>query len=364
MTQNYQIQKKITDHDHYKYITTPEFNTLSAKIFNVRLAQADLVTKTDFDANLEKNSDRVTSNKSKHLRIENKQKNLKTFDSSYYWGRNYFETQNTLVFQLKPKYIKLLTYGISEWKSRGFSYQSLNAWDPRTKLSKPIRPRYAIFNGGLLYQSKNDATIAGPIVNIYTVYKTSLKTISSSHILKNCLLGTIKITNTTNSDPEKYKYSGYGIGFDRKGQYTYPDGGMGRNAIIFGADLSNSLQSRLLGRDYIQRIDDTTIHAEKMHSLNFTVENKAFCLSLHCNGDDSCLFVNGKEVIKFNAKNSEIKAHSLCLGNISNEYPNASDFEDPELHGNIYDFSLVYSAINNDKILDIHNYLMKKNNIV
>ena len=121
MTQNYQIQKKITDRDNYKYITTPEFNTLSAKIFNVRLAQADLVTKTDFDANLEKNSDRVTSNKSKHLRIENKPKNLKTFDSSCYWGRNYFETQNTLVFQLKPKYIKLLTYGISEWKSRGLS---------------------------------------------------------------------------------------------------------------------------------------------------------------------------------------------------------------------------------------------------
>lgn len=43
-----------------------------------------------------------------------------------------------------------------------------------------------------------------------------------------------------------------------------------------------------------------------MYSLNFTVDNKIFCLSLHCNGDNTCLFVNGKEVTKFKAKNSEL----------------------------------------------------------
>ena len=50
-----EIEKKITDHDHDKYITTPKFNTLAASVFNARLAQADLVTKTDFDDKLKNN---------------------------------------------------------------------------------------------------------------------------------------------------------------------------------------------------------------------------------------------------------------------------------------------------------------------
>ena len=51
-----------------------------------------------------------------------------------------------------------------------------------------------------------------------------------------------------------------------------------------------------------KKIDDTTIHAKKMYSINFTVANKTFCLSLHYNGDNSYLLVNGKEVTKFKAK--------------------------------------------------------------
>ena len=46
------IEKKITNHNHDKYITTPEFNTMAASIFNARLAQANVITKTDFDARL------------------------------------------------------------------------------------------------------------------------------------------------------------------------------------------------------------------------------------------------------------------------------------------------------------------------
>ena len=49
-----EIEKKITNHDHDKYITTPEFNTLAASVFNAKIAQVDLVTKTDFDAKLKK----------------------------------------------------------------------------------------------------------------------------------------------------------------------------------------------------------------------------------------------------------------------------------------------------------------------
>ena len=136
----------------------------------------------------------------------------------------------------------------------------------------------------------------------------SSKTISSSILLKNSLFGATKITNRDAADgkPQTYKYSGYGIIFDRTGQFTHPDGSIGRNVVIFGVDMSNSKHTNnktrnvlVLGHGLIQKIDDTTVYAEKMYSPNFSVENKTYCLSLHYNGDNSYLFVNGKEVTKF-----------------------------------------------------------------
>ena len=58
-----ELEKKLTDHNHDKYITTPEFNTLAASVFNARLAQANLITKTDFDAKLSSLNRKVTANK-------------------------------------------------------------------------------------------------------------------------------------------------------------------------------------------------------------------------------------------------------------------------------------------------------------
>ena len=67
-----ELEKKITDHNHDKYITTPEFNKLTAENFAARLAQANLITKTDFDAKLSSLNKKITSNKTKHLIVENK----------------------------------------------------------------------------------------------------------------------------------------------------------------------------------------------------------------------------------------------------------------------------------------------------
>ena len=61
-----ELEKNLTDHNHDKYITTTEFNTLAAYAFNARLAQANLVIKTDFDAKLSSLNRKYTSNKSKH----------------------------------------------------------------------------------------------------------------------------------------------------------------------------------------------------------------------------------------------------------------------------------------------------------
>ena len=61
-----EIEKKLTDHNHDKYITTPEFNTLATDVFNARLAQANLITKTDFDAKLLSINRKITANKTKN----------------------------------------------------------------------------------------------------------------------------------------------------------------------------------------------------------------------------------------------------------------------------------------------------------
>ena len=68
-----EIEEKLTDHDHDKYITTPEFNTLAA-VFNARQAQANLITKTDFDAKLSIHNRNITANKSKNLPVANELK--------------------------------------------------------------------------------------------------------------------------------------------------------------------------------------------------------------------------------------------------------------------------------------------------
>ena len=95
-----------------------------------------------------------------------------------------------------------------------------------------------------------------------------------------------------------------------------------------------------------------------------SIKNKTFVLSLHYNGDNSYLFVNGVEQIKFKAEDSQIKPYPLCLGNISKDF-SSTNAQKTGLHGYVYDFSVDYDAIGNDKILDIHKYLMKKkNNII
>ena len=87
-----------------------------------------------------------------------------------------------------------------------------------------------------------------------------------------------------------------------------------------------------------------TIYAEKMYSKNFTAGNKNFCISLHYNGDNSYLFVNGKEIINFKAKDSKIVPYPLCLGNSSKDF-SPSNAAKVGLSGYIYDFSVDYWAI-------------------
>ena len=114
----------------------------------------------------------------------------------------------------------------------------------------------------------------------------------------------------------------------------------------------------VLGKGPTQGLEDT-LSAEKMYSINFTKKNTKFCLSLNYNGANSYLFVNGTEIIKFKAKDSEIIPYSLCLGNISKDWTNDNN-KKTGFNGYIYDFSTDYNVINKTDILETHKYLIKK----
>ena len=139
----------------------------------------------------------------------------------------------------------------------------------------------------------------GKVVNIYNCYEISKSiNISKYPTLENCLFAAISLTE--NAVINKYKYSGYGIGFDRHWSFSTPGIGLEQNAIIFGVDKSSStkIDNRkkdilILGKGSIQGLEHT-LSAEKMYSINFTEHNKKFCLSLYYNGANSYLFVNGE----------------------------------------------------------------------
>ena len=109
----------------------------------------------------------------------------------------------------------------------------------------------------------------------------------------------------------------------------------------------------VLGKGPIQGLEHTLI-AEKMYSINFTVTKKKFCLSLHYNGANSYFFVNGTEIYKFKANDSETVASPLCLGNISKEWSVDNMKKKTGFNGYVYDFSVDYDATDVDNIVDIH----------
>ena len=181
------------------------------------------------------------------------------------------------------------------------------------------------------------------------------------------MFGAVRLTK--NADIDKYGYSGYGIGFDRRRSFSFPSGGFGQNVLIFGVDMSFSTHIDnkkkgilVLGIGPTQGLEHT-LTAEKMYSINFTVTKKKFCLSLHYNGANSYLFVNGTEIYKLKLKGSEIVASPLCLRNISKDW-STDNMKKAGFHGYVYDFSVDYDATDADDIKNIHKYLMKKIDIV
>ena len=137
------------------------------------------------------------------------------------------------------------------------------------------------FNGSCLKQD-NVTFNYKKVVHIYIVYEISKSfNISDYPTLENCLFGAVTLTK--NVDVDKCKYTGYKIGFDRHGSFSFPGTRLGRNVIIFWVDMSSStkIDNRkkdilILGKGPTQGLEHTP-RAEKMYSINFTEDNKNFC---------------------------------------------------------------------------------------
>ena len=155
-----------------------------------------------------------------------------------------------------------------------------------------------------MFKQDQAAILYGGLVNVYSVYEISKNiNIIDYPILENCLFWAVSLTK--NADIDKYGYSGYGIGFDRHGNFSFPGTELGRNVIIIGVDMCSSIKIDnrkkdilILGKDPTQSLEHA-LSAEKMYSISFMEQNKKLFLSLHYNNENSYLFVNGTEINKF-----------------------------------------------------------------
>ena len=133
---------------------------------------------------------------------------------------------------------------ISSWKSKGLSDETITTYAPPDNSLTPLIDHYGSkvrlkFNKDCLKQPNNFTYDYGHKVNVYIVYELGASSSSSSDpTLKDCLFGAVTLTK--NADIEKYGYSGFGIGFDRRSSFTFPGGEFGQNVLIFGIDTSSS----------------------------------------------------------------------------------------------------------------------------
>ena len=305
---------------------------------------------------------------------------------SFNRGFFYYLQQSYLVYECKINHLLLIVKKITNWKSTGIfnysDYYTMNGIEDTKKELPKLKidnETYVLLQGK--YFQQNDNIIIPNnnknVINIYVVYKLDpiSSTRNNDYTIQNALLGAMKITK--NADYSKNNYTGYDLCFDEGGEFghTVRQGNFdrttdARNVIIFDVDMSSNIHATnrenniyAMGKEFIQGINDTIIYAEKLFHNNFTELGEKFVLSLHYNGDNSYLFANGRQELKFKAKDDQMINEKLCIGNLSGEWTK-SESEKTGLYGNIYDFVVDYRAINGVKpIYDMHRYLMIKHNI-
>ena len=262
---------------------------------------------------------------------------------SFNRGFFFYMDQSYLVYDCKLASFNFTAGKIATWKSTGifnyFGNSNMNAVaDSGGDLPdlKNDGRMYVYLSGNHFQQNKVIIPNNNSVINIYCVYEIQPISISrdDTFTVQNAFFGAMQITK--NADTSKYKYKGYGICFDEGGLFSIGNINNSRNIIIFGVhensvihanDKSNNIF--VMGDDLLQGINDTTLYAEKMYSQNFTQPSTKFVLSLHYNGDNSYLFVNGKQELKFKAKTGSLVKEKLCIGNLSDKW-STSESEKPD----------------------------------
>ena len=309
---------------------------------------------------------KTKKNASDILALENKLKqkentiNENERGLSFNRGFFFYKDQSYLTYECK---IGSFGFGltprdISEWKSTGiYNYSSdsnmnavANAKSNLPNLKNDGR-MHDHLSGNHFQQNVVGIPNDGNVINIYCVYKLDpiASTRDTSFTIQDALFGAMRITKNA-TDNSKNNYKGYGLCFDEGSQFghTMSKGGRthitnGRNVLIFGADMSFSIHRTniakhiyLMGDGRTQGINDTTIYVEKKYFRNVTEPDVKYVLSLHYNGDDSYLFVNGRQELKFKCKTDQLVKEKLCIGNLSDQWTE-SESEKTGLYGNIYD---------------------------
>ena len=130
---------------------------------------------------------------------------------------------------------------------------------------------------------------------------------------------------TKNADPDKYKYNSCSMGFDSRSGFSLTGTGIGKNIIIWEADMRSSVDIDnknknvlIIGEGPKQGLNDTAITAEAKYPITFIQSGKRFVLSLHYNGSNSLLFVT--KIYQFKATDSETNPYQSCLGNVSKDF--------------------------------------------
>ena len=226
---------------------------------------------------------KIAANKAKHFLNDN--------DLSLYKGKQYFDERsgkkNYLLFLPINKYFRLNSVAnrvdyVLSWKSKRFSSKNTR---PPTTSDNSLSPELNYY--GTKTRVKVTKTFSKKsrhflthkhAVNIYIVYELAASSsFNSDPTLRHSLFGAVTLTK--NADIEKYKYSGYGIGFDRRSSFSFAAGGFGQNVLIFGADLSTSIHVDnkkkyilVLERGATQGLERFL----KLYSINFTVTKNFF----------------------------------------------------------------------------------------
>ena len=252
---------------------------------------------------------------------------------SFNRGFFFYMDRSYLVYDCKLGSFNFTLNKISAWKSKGIlnhlnsNMEAVGDGSGDLPYLKEDSRMYVYLSGNHFQQNKANIPNNNVVINIYCVYQR--EPISSSRddtfTVQNALFGAMQITK--NADTSKYKYKGYGICFDEGGLFSIGNINNGRNVLIFGVHEDSVIYANnkannifVMGDDFVQGINDTTLYAEKIYSQNFTQPSTKFVVSLHYNSDNSYLFVNGKQELKFNAKTESLVKEKLCIGNLSDKW--------------------------------------------